>query len=198
MVKLINILRYSLDEGLYAKISEEAKPTEIRTQEDAINFLIARLKNTKKYSETDAVVREQQKKVHVMKILENELLPHVTGGLYNKACYLGYMVNKLLEVVLGREKLDDRDSYVNKRVDLPGDLMFELFKTQWKKMLADCKKYFDSKNKGRTTNPINIISNIKPNIIEQGFKASLSTGHWIRKQGVAQMLQCYSYLQIPN
>ena len=72
-----------------------------------------------------------------------------TAAQIKKAYYLGYMVNKLLQVVLGRAKLDDRDSYVNKRVDLPGDLMLELFRQQWKKMLADCKKYFDTKNKGK-------------------------------------------------
>jgi len=43
--------------------------------------------------------------------------------------------------------------------------------------------------------PINIINQIKPNTIEQGMKSSLSTGAWIRKKGVAQVLQRYTYLQ---
>ncbi len=192
---MINILRYSLDEGLYAKISEEAKPKEIRTQEDAINFLIARLKNTKKYSETDAVVREQQKKIHVMKILENELLPHVTGGLYNKACYLGYMVNKLLNCYLGRIEEDDRDSYVNKRLFLPGVLLGQLFKQFYQKMINNITKFFKKKNND-DNNPIKIINQIKPSIIEDGLKSALLTGTWsARSKGVAQLLQRLSYLQ---
>jgi DNA-directed RNA polymerase II subunit RPB2 len=192
---MINVLRYSLDDGLYAKISDEAKPKEIRTQEDAINFLMARLKNNKKYSETDAVVREQQKKVHVMKILENELLPHVTGGLHNKACYLGYMINKLMLCYLGRIEEDDRDSYVNKRLWLPGVLLGQIFKSHYNKMLNNITKFFKKKNND-DNNPIKIINQIKPNIIEDGLKSALLTGTWTdRRKGVAQVLQRLSYLQ---
>ena len=192
---MVNILRYSLDEGLYAKISDEAKPKEIRTQEDAINFLIAKLKNNKKYSETDPVVRDMQKKLHVMKILENELLPHVTGGLFQKACYIGYMINKILSCYLGRIDEDDRDSYVNKRLWLPGMLLGQLFKQYYQKMINNITKFFKKKNND-DNNPIKIINQIKPSIIEDGLKSALLTGTWsARSKGVAQILQRLSYLQ---
>ena len=192
---MINILRYSLDEGLYAKISDEAKPKEIRTQEDAVNFLMAKLKNTKKYSETDPVMRDMQKKLHVMKILENELLPHVTGGLFQKACYIGYMVNKLLSCYLGRIEEDDRDSYVNKRLWLPGILLGQLFKQFYQKMINNITKFFKKKNND-DNNPIKIINQIKPSIIEDGLKSALLTGTWsARSKGVAQLLHRLSYLQ---
>lgn len=194
-VDMINVLRYSLDEGLYAKVSDEAKPKEIRTQDDAINFLMARLKNSKKYSETDAVLRDTQKKIHVMKILENELLPHVTGGLFNKACYLGMMINKLLSCYLGRIDEDDRDSYVNKRLWLPGILLGQLFKQFYQKMINNITKFFKKKNNDNN-NPIKIINQIKPSIIEDGLKSALLTGTWTeRRKGVAQLLQRLSYLQ---
>jgi DNA-directed RNA polymerase II subunit RPB2 len=194
-IDMINILRYSLDEGLYAKVSDEAKPKEIRTQEDAINFLVSRLKNSKKYSETDAALRETQKKIHVMKILESELLPHVTGGLFNKACYLGHMINKLLSCYLGRIDEDDRDSYVNKRLWLPGILLGQLFKQFYQKMINNITKFFKKKNNDNN-NPIKIINQIKPSIIEDGLKSALLTGTWTeRRKGVAQLLQRLSYLQ---
>jgi DNA-directed RNA polymerase II subunit RPB2 len=194
-IDMVNILRYSLDDGLYAKISDEAKPKEIRTQEDAINFLMAKLKNTKKYSETDNVVRDMQKKIHVMKILENELLPHVTGGLFQKACYVGYMINKILSCYLGRIEEDDRDSYVNKRLWLPGILLGQLFKQFYQKMINNITKFFKNKNND-DNNPIKIINQIKPSIIEDGLKSALLTGTWsARSKGVAQLLQRLSYLQ---
>ena len=192
---MVNILRYSLDEGLSAKVSDDAKPKEIRTQEDAINFLVAKLKNTKKYSETDTVMRDMQKKLHVMKILENELLPHVTGGLFQKACYIGYMVNKILSCYLGRIEEDDRDSYVNKRLWLPGILLGQLFKQYYQKMINNITKFFKKKNND-DNNPIKIINQIKPSIIEDGLKSALLTGTWsARSKGVAQLLQRLSYLQ---
>jgi DNA-directed RNA polymerase II subunit RPB2 len=192
---MINILRYSLEEGLYVKTADDSKPKEIRTQEDAINFLMNNLKNTKKYSETDPVTRDIQKKIHVMKILENEILPHVTGGLFQKACYIGYMVNKLLSCYLGRIDEDDRDSYVNKRLWLPGILLGKLFKQFYQKMINNISKFFKKKNND-DNNPIKIINQIKPSIIEDGLKSALLTGTWsAREKGVAQLLQRLSYLQ---
>lgn len=194
---MVNILRYSLDDGLYAKISDEAKPKEIRTQEDAIAFLMAKLKNIKKYSETDPVLREAQKKIHVMKILENEILPHVTGGLFQKAAYIGgYMINKLLSCYLGRIDEDDRDSYINKRLWLPGILLGQLFKSFYQKMINNITKFFKKKNND-DNNPIKIINQIKPSIIEDGLKSALLTGSWsARSKGVSQQLQRLSYLQM--
>merc|ERR1711871_1483349 len=93
------------------------------------------------------------------------------------------MVNKLLNVYLKREKLDDRDSYINKRIDLPGVLLGQLFKQYYKKMINDIRRFFKKKNHD-DSNPINVINQIKPNTIEQGIKTGLS-----------QVLQRYTYLQ---
>jgi len=185
---MIDLVRLTLD------ACKNEKGNRILTEENAIDYLIPKMRIIKKYSQTDQDVALVQKRMHLKNLLEYNFLPHVEGGIRKKAYYLGYMINRLLRVYLKRLKLDDRDSYVNKRIDLPGDLMFELYKQQDKKMLGDCKKYFDTRNKDHDT-PVYVIQNIKPNTIEQGFKASLSTGYWIRKQGVAQMLQRLTYIQ---
>lgn len=185
---MVDIIRTSID------ACKNDKGVKISSQEEAIDYLIQKLRVIKKYSETDKDSRLHQKKEHLKHLLEFNFLPHKEGGMLEKAYYLGYMINRLLRVYLGRLPLDDRDSYINKRIDLTGDLMFDLFKQQYKKLLGECKKFFDNRNKS-DDDPINVISNIKPGIIEQGFKASLSTGHWIRRQGVAQMLQRLTYLQ---
>lgn len=185
---MIDVIRASLDS------CQTDKGVKISSQEEAIEYLIPKLRVLKKYTETDAETKKLQKQMHLKNLLLNNFLPHVEGPLINKAYYLGYMLNRLLRVYLKKQPLDDRDSYINKRIDLPGDLMFELFKQQYKKLLGECKKFFDGRNKS-VENPVVVIPNIKPNLIEQGFKASLSTGHWIRRQGVAQMLQRLTYLQ---
>lgn len=46
----------------------------------------------------------------------------------DKAYYLGKMVNKLLNCFLKRIPVDDRDSFVNKRISLTGVLMLNLFR----------------------------------------------------------------------
>jgi DNA-directed RNA polymerase II subunit RPB2 len=186
--EMIELIRKTLD------VCKNDKEMKINTQTEAIDFLIPKNRVIKKYTETDVNIKLIQKQMHLMSLLKNNFLPHIEGSMMKKAYYLGYMINRLLRVQLGRIPVDDRDSYMNKRIDLPGDLMFDLFKQQYKKLLGECKKFFDNRNKSHE-NPINVISNIKPNIIEQGFKASLSTGHWIDKPGVAQMLQRLTYLQ---
>ena len=188
---MINLVRTSLENTRFEK--DEKK---ILTQDDALNYLTNKLKvvNKIKYNEGDKNIKTLEKKLHLTSLLEESFLPHIESGLKLKGLYIGYMIHRLLQAFLGRVKIDDRDSYINKRVDLPGALMFDLFKQFYKKMLNDTSKFFRKKNND-DENPQNIINQIKPNIIEQGLKAALLTGAWGKKKGVAQMLQRLSFLQ---
>ena len=69
------------------------------------------------------------------------------------------MTKKLLNVYLEREEADDRDSYVNKRIDMPGTLISQLFKQYYKK-INDINKFFEKKYNGDDENPINVINQI--------------------------------------
>jgi len=184
---MIEIIRNSIS------ACKNEKNIQISTQEDAIDFLIPKLKIFIKQNESDNNIKHSQRKRFLISILKNNLLPHVSGGMMNKAYYITYVIQYFLMVFLNRQPLDDRDSYVNKRIDLVGDLMFELYKQQHKKMMNDCKRFLDTR-KGSDVNPINIIYNIKANIVEQGMNTALATGRWLRKHGVAQPLQRLSYL----
>ena len=44
---------------------------------------------------------------------------------------------KLFNVILNRRKPDDRDSFCNKRIDMAGQLLGQLFKQYYKKMMND-------------------------------------------------------------
>ena len=198
-VDMINLLRISLNEIIPDKskmISDINKP--IKEQEDAITFLITKLKRYKKYSEVDEEKREIQKRNHILHILKNDILPHTGDNLFHKALFICLMTNKMINVFLKRKDADDRDSYINKRVDMPGILMTQLFKQYYKKLLNDIKKFFQKKYSGDDANPINVINQIKPNTIEQGMINGLATGVWGHikpRKGVSQALQRYSYLQ---
>lgn len=187
-IYMIDLIRITLE------LCKNERGENIQTQEAAIDYLVNKLRVIKIYTETDKNIKLYQKKNHLMSLLKMSLLPHIEGGLKEKGFFLGYMINRLMRVYLGRLRVDDRDSYINKRVDLPGDLMNELFKQQYKKMLSECGKYFVNRNE-RDDKPINVINQIKPNMIEQGLKAALLTGSWIRRKGVAQMLQRFTFLQ---
>lgn len=173
----------------------------ILNQEDALNFLIGKLKINVKYNETDKNIKQQQKKMYLIDSLENNFLPHIksnecisSGKMIYKAHYICYMIYRLLNVVLERKIPDDRDSFVNKRIDTVGNFIDDIFRQQFKKMIGDCHKYFKDKNTD-DKNPINIINKLNPNTVLQGIRTSLSLGNWGKKQGVAQMLMRLTYLQ---
>lgn len=196
---MINILRISLNEILPEKgkaISDTNKP--IKEQTPAIDYMVLKLKRYKRYTEVDEDKKELQKRNHVLYLLKNDILPHTGGNLLHKAHFICLMVHKMLNVFLKRKNADDRDSYINKRVDMPGILLTQLFKQYYKKLLNDIKKFFQKKYSGDDSNPINVINQIKPNTIEQGMINGLATGVWgthKARKGVSQALQRYSYLQ---
>ena len=71
-------------------------------------------------------------------IIKNDLLPHIGNEYKLKAYFLGHMVHKLLDVFL-KTTVDDRDSYVNKRVDNTEILMSNLFRQYYTKLIKDMK-----------------------------------------------------------
>lgn len=200
-IEMVNLLSTSIKYSIFdptKPVSESNRP--IKTQDDAITYLVSKLKQTKKYNETDRDIRNMQRKMHLLKVLRKDFIPHMGDNLIDKACYLGLMVNRVLSAYLGRIEPDDRDSYVNKRVDTPGILLHQLFKQFLKKMMSEISKFFKRKNSD-VLNPINVVNQIKPNTIEQGIKAGLLTGSWGSgsskkgKKGVAQVLQRLTFMQ---
>ena len=197
---MLNILKISLNKALSENVKDEqGNSKEIKTQDDAYQYLMSKLKN-KRYSTTNVETNGHQRRKHLELILTRDFLPHMgttPDRVTHKAYYLGKMVNKLLNTLLGKIDIDDRDSFINKRVDLPGALYAQLFRQYFKKMLNDCGKYFKKKNNGNHTNPIDVIKFIKFTTIEQGLTSALLTGTWgsSKRKGVAQMLQRLTYKQ---
>lgn len=67
------------------------------------------------------------------------------AGRGGQAFFLGYMVNRLLLVSLGRRAEDDRDHYANKRLDLGGPLLAALFRQLFRKLTKDVKTLVQAK-----------------------------------------------------
>lgn len=191
-VEMIDLLRKSLNA---CKTHNDEK---ISSTEDAILYMTSMMRIITKNKNEDSITEIDELKLNVVHQLKNKLFPHIDVStpdvLRSKAYYLCHMINKLLKGSLKRIPLDDRDSYVNKRIDTPGVLMYDLFRQQFKKMISECKKYFEQRGLKDEANPQVIINNIKPNIISQGIVGSLSTGDWINHKGVAQVLQRLSYM----
>jgi DNA-directed RNA polymerase II subunit RPB2 len=125
-------------------------------------------------------------------ILQRFFLPHVGPDENKKANYLGYITNRLLSVVLGYRQADDRDHYANKRIDLSGPLLMELFSSLFARVSKDTNTYLEKNWKKMVGKPpINVI---RPHIITKGFKYAIVTGNWgtsskqISKVGITEIL----------
>ena len=55
----------------------------------------------------------------------------VGNNLLQKAQFLGHSIRKMLLSYLGLIDPTDRDSYTNKRVDLDGSILIELYRELW-------------------------------------------------------------------
>ena len=68
--------------------------------------------------------------INVIDLLQNNFLPNYSSNR-EKVYFLAISARKLLLTYLDMLKETDRDSYSNKRVDLPGSLLYELHRELW-------------------------------------------------------------------
>ena len=179
----------------------------VMTQEDALKIITSNVMYTPMNMDKEAGAAK--KRTFTQDVLGNDLFPHCHSSI-QKIYFLGYMVNRVLRCSLDMAKQDDRDSYVNKRVDLTGALLNNLFRNYFNKLAKDMSKQIIKEiNTGswRSTddhmsiiNKTNIYKIIKSTTIENGIKRALSTGDFgiknvnSNKVGVAQVLNRLTYV----
>ena len=177
------------------------------TQEDALRHITASAAYTP--MNMDKETGSKKKREFTMEVLNNDLFPHCKT-LEQKLYLLGYMANKLIQTSFGWKAPDDRDSYLNKRIDLTGTLLNNLFRNYFNKLVKEMQKQVIREiNNGswRSTedyeniiNMTNIYKIIKSTTIENGITRALSTGDFSIKQsnsskvGVAQVLNRLTYM----
>jgi len=123
----------------------------------------------------------------VQDILMNYFLPHIgEDNFLNKAYFIGFMVNKLLRVFMGKEAPTDRDNFKFKRIETSGSLIYDLFREyyliQKREIFLKIDKYFYYHAGKYRTNFIsliedNIIDIFKDRVVEDGFKRGFK-GNW--------------------
>ena len=122
---------------LFALKASIINSQKIVTQEEALRFIT----NNAMYTPINMTAEEgfKKKKEFTVNVLENDLFPHCNNKT-QKIYFMGLMINKLLKTSLGRRKCDDRDSYKNKRIDLTGSLLNNLFRNYFNKLVKDMQK----------------------------------------------------------
>ena len=70
-----------------------------------------------------------------------------SGYVFEIPEYLAFSVRKILLTYLDLYNETDRDSYINKRIDLPGSLLLELYRELWGKFKRDTSLKIDKQYK---------------------------------------------------
>jgi len=151
----------------------------------------------------------KKKREFTENVLNNDLFPHCASKT-QKIYFLGYMIHQLLITSYGWRNTDDRDSYKNKRIDLAGTLINNLFRNYFNKLVKDMQKQIireinngswkSTNNIKNIINDTNIYKIIKSTTIENGIKRALATGDFglkntnSSKVGVAQVLNRLTYI----
>ena len=176
-----------IERMLMASAEHAAQETKAFTQAAALEWLRNNL-NTKHHAKrySREWVAHPDISAYLLRLtLDEELLPHCGTNANAKALFLGAMTLKLLRVTLKLEPPDNRDTYLNKRVETPGDELKNILRAQVNKLISDCiprlKKMMeetppDKLLEGIDQKNINLL--LKPSIIEKAMEKALATGNF--------------------
>ena len=163
-----------------------------------------------------AIFTKRKSLSYVYDILMNYFIPHIGElNFRDKAIYIGTIVFKLLKVFNKEEHPTDRDSFKYKRVELPGTLLYDLFKEYYNLMQQDIFKRFDNEyfyheaeyeglDENEIPKFIRLITNNyieffreKGLLVDEGFRKAFK-GNWgaqshTKKIGVVQDLNRLSF-----
>jgi DNA-directed RNA polymerase subunit B len=190
---LLPTITYSQSIFAFVEIPENATPEEKRklerkmreeTRKNALDYIGARI----------AIGKPREERIRrAERALDEYLLPHIgtdpsTETRLKKAYFIGQMVSKLIELMIGRRKPDDKDHYRNKRLKLAGDLLAQLvrhyFGTYFKREVRSAVERNYSKYRR-----IDLKLMIKPGMLTDRILHSMATGNWPGgKTGVSQLL----------
>lgn len=195
------------DESLQADFAinfEETIKQQIHTQQQALDYLGARIKITRKPTPFG-----QSRRNYVQEALEAVsavFIAHVPIENLNfrpKALYVAHMARRVLMAKRNPALVDDRDYVGNKRLELAGQLLSLLFEDLFKKYNYDIKMNMDKvlrkPNRTEMADPCTVMMG-HANHITQGMNRAIATGNWNLKRfrmdraGVTHLLSRLSFI----
>ncbi|GMI73184.1 nuclear RNA polymerase C2 [Hibiscus trionum] len=178
---------------------EECAGMNIYTQEQALTYLDT--KTTKSLYAGPASVEEGK----AFSILRDVFLANVPVHCNNfrpKCLYVAVMLRRMMEAILNKDAMDDKDYVGNKCLELSGQLISLLFEDLFKTTIAEVKKNIDlilsKASRSSVLNPSSIL--LGKDIISMGLERTLSTGNFdikrfrMHRKGMTEILSRLSFI----
>ena len=140
-------------------------------------------------------------------IFTNVILSHIPLAehqmpYFAKCRYMGLMIRRIIEAINDPKKLDDKDYYGNKRLELAGQMISLLFEDLFKRFQFVLQKQIDqnlSKSEARRE-AFDVQTCMYTDMITQGLSNAIQTGNWslkrfkMERKSVTQLLSRLSYV----
>lgn len=179
---------------------QECAALGVFTQQQALEYCGSKVKTGRQMW-----VKTRRSKVDEARdILATVVLAHVPVHAFDfrpKCLYIAVMIRRMLEAVLNKDAVDDKDYYGNKRLELAGQLLSLLFEDIFKRMNMDLKRQADATlSKSNRATQFDIAKCIRPDMLSNGLEHAISSGNWTVKRfrmdrkGVTQVLSRLSFI----
>ncbi|XP_038053269.1 DNA-directed RNA polymerase III subunit RPC2-like [Patiria miniata] len=184
--------------AVFAPNLEECHRLQIYTQTQALKYIGSKVRQKRMWGGA-----KRSKIDEAREILATTVLAHVPVVQFNfkpKCIYLALMVRRVIQAQGDAVKVDDRDYYGNKRLELAGQLIALLFEDLFKKFNSELKKIADQTIPKPRAAQFDIVKHMRQDQITNGLITAISTGNWSVKRfkmdraGVTQVLSRLSYI----
>ncbi|KAK6779042.1 hypothetical protein RDI58_025760 [Solanum bulbocastanum] len=179
---------------------EECADLKLYTQHQALEFLESdKMLKMPSYS-TGPV----EKGARALSILRDIFLANVPVHQHNfrkKCIYVAVMMRRMMEAILNKDAMDDKDYVGNKRLELSGQLLSLLFEDLFKTMNDEARRTIDTLlARPSRSSRLDISQYIVKDSITMGLERTLSTGNWdvkrfrMHRKGMTQVVARLSYI----
>ena len=168
-------------------VLENLEVAEVETQAEAMAVLGRQV--------ASGQARDYQEK-RANYVIDRYLLPHIGNDEEDriaKARYLGRVGEAVLELATGKRLPDDKDHYANKRLRLAGDLMEDLFRVAFNRLVRDVK--YQLERASMRNRELNVATIVRSDVLTERLVHPLATGNWVGgRTGVSQLLDRNDYI----
>ncbi|KDP40566.1 hypothetical protein JCGZ_24565 [Jatropha curcas] len=177
---------------------EECASLNIYTQQKALEYLEGKVKMPTYFS--SSYVKENR----ALGILRDVFLANVPVHKNNfrpKCLYVAVMLRRMMEAMLNKDAMDDKDYVGNKRLELSGQLISLLFEDLFKTMITEVQRTIDAVlSKPNRSSRFDLAQYLVRDSITNGLERTLSTGNFdvkrfrMHRKGMTQVLVRLSFI----
>ncbi|KAI4323589.1 hypothetical protein L6164_023183 [Bauhinia variegata] len=178
---------------------EECAKCGVYTREQALEYLESKVKKSFFFSSDSS-----EKEGRAFSVLRDVFLANVPVKQNNfrpKCIYVAVMMRRMMDTILNKDTMDDKDYVGNKRLELSGQLVSLLFEDLFKTMITNVRMLIDkSLERPNRVNQLDLVHYICGDLITAGLERTLSTGNFdikrfrMHRKGMTQVLARLSFI----